>query len=465
MQITRHFVDVGTRRVHYRRCGSGPVILMVHQSPRSSTEYEALMRTWGKTHTCIAPDTPGFGQSDPLPDENATIDDFSDALVGLLDALGFDKVAAYGFHSGGTILVNTLARAPSRFTALAIGGFAIWTEEESKAFSQSYLPAFKPSAYGEHLAWLWNRILEQTWFFPWFDTRKAARIGVAHADVARVDAVIREMLDSGDAYRVGYGAVLRAPRIVPAPGEETRPVLISAYEADVLYEHIDRLPALHPSWEARKLATAADQQQASLDHLAPHAQSAPAVIGECADEGFITVGTAGFTGRLHWKGTGQTLRVHAPGQSVELLDLAAAKAIDLPGHGLSDSWEGAAPTDAAPWLAVIEAACTALGCTEIDIAPAPVGDPELLYPDLAPDRFGSYLTKAWQIVRAGKFFAPWYEASAANAIDFTSEAIAPEALRIEHRALLRSSAAREWAVTRDAVARTIGLANGDADGH
>ncbi|TYC86053.1 alpha/beta hydrolase, partial [Novosphingobium sp. BW1] len=244
MEITRHFVDVGSRRVHYRRCGAGPVVLMVHQSPRSSTEYEALMRTWGANFTCIAPDTPGFGQSDPLPDADATIDDFSDALVDLLDALGLEKVAAYGFHSGGTILVNTLKRAPQRFTALAIGGYAIWTEEESKAFSASYLPPFQPRGYGEHLTWLWNRILEQTWFFPWFDTRKEARIGVAHADPVRVDAVIREMLDSGDAYRVGYGAVLRAPREVPAANDETRPVLILAYAADVLYEHIDRLPAL-----------------------------------------------------------------------------------------------------------------------------------------------------------------------------------------------------------------------------
>ena len=46
--ITRHFIDIasetGTRRVHYRKCGQGPVLLLVHQSPRSSKEYETLMR-------------------------------------------------------------------------------------------------------------------------------------------------------------------------------------------------------------------------------------------------------------------------------------------------------------------------------------------------------------------------------------------------------------------------------------
>ncbi|GAM05898.1 alpha/beta hydrolase [Novosphingobium sp. MBES04] len=448
MEITRHFVDVGSRRVHYRRCGAGPVVLMVHQSPRSSTEYEALMRTWGANFTCIAPDTPGFGQSDPLPEADATIDDFSDALVDLLDALGLEKVAAYGFHSGGTILVNTLKRAPQRFTALAIGGYAIWTEEESKAFSESYLPPFRPSGYGEHLTWLWNRILEQTWFFPWFDTRKEARIGVAHADPVRVDAVIREMLDSGDAYRVGYGAVLRAPREVPGPSDETRPVLILAYAADVLYEHIDRLPALPAQWEARKVATPAEQQDQHIAHLGAHACPPPAQLGECADEGFLTLTCEGFSGRLHWRGprdTGQPLAIHAPGSSLELLDTTSACAIDLPGHGLSDDWSGPAPTDLASWMAVIEAAQQALGCSEIVLPPAPLGDPETLFPDLTPDRFGAYLTRAWSIVRAGKMFAPWYEASAANAIDFAPEALDPQTLRIEHRALLRSRAAKAWA--------------------
>lgn len=42
MRIFRHFIRVGNRRVHYRRAGSGPSLLMVHQSPRSSAEYEPL---------------------------------------------------------------------------------------------------------------------------------------------------------------------------------------------------------------------------------------------------------------------------------------------------------------------------------------------------------------------------------------------------------------------------------------
>ena len=64
--VSRHYLTINGRRVHYRRAGKGPPLLMVHQSPRSSAEYQELMQQWGAHFTCIAPDTPGFGQSQPL---------------------------------------------------------------------------------------------------------------------------------------------------------------------------------------------------------------------------------------------------------------------------------------------------------------------------------------------------------------------------------------------------------------
>ena len=69
------------------------------------------------------------------------------------------------------ILVAALRRHPDLFRCLAIGGYAVWTPEEMAIFGESYLPEFHPSGYGEHLTWLWSRMLEQSWVFPWFDTR------------------------------------------------------------------------------------------------------------------------------------------------------------------------------------------------------------------------------------------------------------------------------------------------------
>ena len=175
-----------------------------------------------------------------------------------------------------------------------------------------------PSAYGEHLTWLWNRILEQSWFFPWFDARPEARLSVAHDDPARVHAVVMEMLDAGDAYRLGYGAVLRAPRDIPSPDAVTPPVLIAAYDGDPLQAHIDRLGEMPTGWEARKVATPARLHDASLAFLKQLPAQDCQPLAEDDDAGFVHVNTGDFDGLIHWQGRkgARTLTLHAPGSEL-----------------------------------------------------------------------------------------------------------------------------------------------------
>ncbi|WP_298468687.1 alpha/beta fold hydrolase [uncultured Erythrobacter sp.] len=438
--ITRHIVTIPEtgRQVHYRRCGRGPVLLMVHQSPRSSAEYEALMQQWSAHFTCIAPDTPGFGQSDPLPQvgrRDPEIGDFADALGEFLDALGVGPCPAYGFHSGGIILVTALKRQPHRFRCLAIGGYAIWTEEEMRIFGERYLPEFHPSDYGEHLTWLWNRMLEQSWVFPWFDTREEARLSVAHADVARANQAVMEMLDAGNDYRAGYGAVLRAPRDIPTASADVPPCLITAYDGDPLQAHIDRLGAMPAGWNAKKVATPADHQAESLAFLLENGADGPlSNLAEDDTEGWLEV-----DGQLiHWKGTrgGDALVLHGPAGEMDEPH-EDTLAIDVPGHGQSSEFDDIE--------AAVRIAAEELGASRILWPTPPEGNPERLYPDMAPDRFGQHLQRAWAIARAEAFFSPWYEANAANAIPLDQQALDPAALHAGALARIRSgSAARRW---------------------
>jgi haloalkane dehalogenase len=444
LRITRHYLTINGRTVHYRRCGSGPALLMIHQSPRSSKEYEALMQQWGEHFTCIAPDTPGFGQSDPLSNPDPDIDDYADAVVEFGRALGLRQTAAYGFHSGAIILVTALKRHPDFFTGLAVGGYAIWTPQEMALFGDAYLPPFHPSAYGEHLTWLWNRVLEQSWFFPWFDVRGEARLLVAHDDASRVHAVVMEMLDAGDAYRLGYGAVLRASRDIPPPDRQTPPVLITAYDGDPLQAHIDRLGEMPAGWQANKVPSPKDHHDSSLAFL----RALPSVdcpsLAQDDDRGFISVATAEFDGMLHWQGHRKTghLVLHAPGG--ELSPVTDAVAVDMPGHGLSGQWQGEPPTTWSAWRAVIDEAMKAFDCAHVTYPKPELGDPANLFPDLTPDRFGNYLNTAWSIARARRFFAPWYEARAGTAISFKTGSVTLESLAKDHRALIRATAAREY---------------------
>jgi hypothetical protein len=280
--------------------------------------------------------------------------------------------------------------------------------------------------------------------------RGQARLPGAHADVARVDQAVREMLEAGDAYRAGYGAVLRAPRDIPPADAVVPPVLISAYAGDPLQAHIDRLGDLPAGWRAETVATPADHQRVSLDFLLGLPPVAAAPLRECADEGFAAVETAEFTGLVHWRGrAGEVATIPAPGRAISLVDGAG---IDPPGHGLSDDWTGG--SDRAAWDAVFADVARQCGFAGLQFeAPAP-GDPAQLYPDLTPDRFGSHLLRAWGAVRAAQFFRPWHQASAATAIAFDPAAIAPDRLAAAHLALLQARAARAFHI-----------ATGDQDGN
>ncbi len=444
--ISRHYLTINGRRVHYRRAGKGPPVLLIHQSPRSSAEYEAQMLKWGAHFTCIAPDTPGFGQSMPLAKAEPDINDFADAVAEFVTAMGLDKVPAYGFHSGAFILITALRRHPALFSAIAAGGYGQWTDEERAAFGENYLPPFLPTSYGEHLIWAWNRVLEQSWFFPWYDARPQTRMPRANDNPQEVDAVVREILDAGDSFRLGYAAVLLAKRDIPSAEELTAPVLITAYDGDPMQSHIDRLGKLPTHWEARKVRTAEDQQSQSLAFLQKHACVSPETYAEDADRGFVPVCLGSFNGLIHWQGKrgSKALKLAPPGSEADLIEAGEAIAIDPPGHGLSSPWQGAAPTDWPNWQQVINAAALELGTQHIVFPDLPSGDVDRLYPDLTPDRFGAYLVKAWAKVRAERFFAPWYEANAGNALSFDPADLTPEKLALHHRALIRANAAKAW---------------------
>ena len=451
MTTTRHFVDVrnpdGTlRRVHYRRAGSGPPVVLIHQSPRSSAEYEALIAHWAADFTCLAPDTPGFGESAPLPMPNPHVNDYADAVLAFMDAMGLGQAGAYGTHSGAITLITAAKRAPQRCAAIAANGYAVWTDAERADFGANYTPAFVPLPYGEHLAWVWHRIREQSWFFPWYAADDAHRLSVAHDNPATNHAMIMDILAAGASYAQGYAAVLQAPRDLPEPGAPTPPVFISGRNGDPLQAHIDRLGALPPGWEAYKLVTEAEVEAASRDWLLRYKATAAPEAPAPADQGYVMV--PGF-GQLHWLGDPDsgTVVIHSPGSAAEMVARPGTLAIDLPGHGLSDGF--AAPPTLDALIDVLEVALTALLttpptriegpaglaplATRLGAAFVPAAATATTWPDLAPDRYGSHLTRVWGLARAEVAFAPWDAPCAANARAFDPAEL--DAFRLHRRAL------------------------------
>ena len=66
-RIRRRYVDVPHGQVHLRIGGRGPAAVLLHDSPRSSVMHVQNIRWLGERFTVYALDTPGYGNSTPLP--------------------------------------------------------------------------------------------------------------------------------------------------------------------------------------------------------------------------------------------------------------------------------------------------------------------------------------------------------------------------------------------------------------
>ena len=211
MGITRHFVSIGggvfgARQVHYRRAGNGPAVLLLHQSPMSSRDLLPVIERWQSEFTLIAPDTPGYGLSDPFGREPVTMEEIADGVIELLDALGIDRVAVYGFHTGAMIVGALASRHPQRLSCAVANGYVVMDEAARADFLAHYLPRFEPRWDGGHLSWLWARLREQTIFFPWYRASQATRMRYDVPKTVTLRDNANEFLRAGDHYRVAYHA-------------------------------------------------------------------------------------------------------------------------------------------------------------------------------------------------------------------------------------------------------------------
>jgi pimeloyl-ACP methyl ester carboxylesterase len=459
-RIARQFATIrdgrwGARQVHYRRMGRGPVLILLHQSPLSSRDMIATMQRWQRQFTCIAPDTPGYGLSDPLGVPQAEMEDFAEAVIEFLDAIGVAKAAFYGFHTGAMLAAAVAARYPQRVHAVVSNGYVIPTAEERAELVASYLPPFEPRWDGAHLAWLWSRMREQVIFFPWYRKGAADRMYLNLPPPEALQGGLVEFLRADDHYRVAY----RAAFTMPANEALQRirvPALVTASRTDPTSRYLARVadPALTVT--VRECATPAETLDLALAHLrrapssaAPKPATAQPVPGRLWRQ-MIDVPGGQLRALRNDEGSGRVVVVvhDAVGSSDSVAALAASFigkrpviAIDLPGHGESEDTLPRGAVTVAAYAKALRKALDVLGVRECDLVGVQGGGLiglELAHlapkcvrrlvlagpmyfdkamqaelrqhyaPDIRIDGYGGHLLQAWQFIRDQGNYWPWY---------------------------------------------------------
>jgi len=447
---TRRYAEAAGRLVHYRRAGSGPPVVLLHDSPRSSVLHLPLLEALCGDCTLFALDTPGYGMSDPLPpDPRPELDDFGDALAATLEALGLERPTVYAFHTSSKIALSCAVRHPERIGRLVIDGLSLPATATPESFIASYMSPFEPDPDGAYLAKQWTKIRDLHRFFPWFQRELARRIPM---DEPTPEALHRYALDlfmAGRHYAAAYSAAMRYRALDALPDLGT-PTTFLAREDDVLYPFLDvveahlprcgtveRLPAGNDAWLQRLRALFCDGAGTAGE---------PAASAHAA-RGYVETGHGSVHYYRYGTGPQPVLLLHdPPGSGRDLEPLARSItgreviAPDLPGCGLSDPLDEAAGCDA--YAAVLAEAMQSLGAGRFDVIAfglsvpiavalaaawpervgrllldgMPVLDPasaesiaRRYAPPILPSREGSHFMATWHRLRDEQLQWPWYD--------------------------------------------------------
>jgi pimeloyl-ACP methyl ester carboxylesterase len=158
-QIERSFVSTEFGRIHIAAAGAGPPLLLLHQTPRSWDEFREVLPLLGRHYRAIAMDTVGYGDSDPLPRGQASIENWAKAARALLTALGIKRTAVAGHHTGAAIAVEIAAAYPQAVTALVLSA-SPYVDAARRSAAQKKRKAVvdeaTPRMDGAHLPELWS---------------------------------------------------------------------------------------------------------------------------------------------------------------------------------------------------------------------------------------------------------------------------------------------------------------------
>jgi pimeloyl-ACP methyl ester carboxylesterase len=117
-------VEINGVDIFYREAGNKhkPTILLLHGYPTSSHMFRNLMEDLSDEYHLIAPDYPGFGNSEqpPMTDFDYTFDNMSNIVEGLLEKLEIKKYSIYLMDYGAPIGFRIAAKYPERVQGLII---------------------------------------------------------------------------------------------------------------------------------------------------------------------------------------------------------------------------------------------------------------------------------------------------------------------------------------------------------
>ena len=129
---TYHRTQVDDVEIFYREAGpkDAPTIVLLHGYPSSSREFDSLAPLLATRYHLIAPDYPGFGQSEAPPPSSYsyTFDHLAETMDHLVEALKIASYTLYIHDYGAPVGLRMILAHPERLHALITQNGNIYEE-------------------------------------------------------------------------------------------------------------------------------------------------------------------------------------------------------------------------------------------------------------------------------------------------------------------------------------------------
>lgn len=241
--------------MHLREAGMGlpgVPLIMLHQASGASRAMAPLMQVIGAHRPVIAPDLPGNGDSF-APARPLDMAGYGAAVADMMDALGIERAAVYGFHAGASVAAELALAHPDRIAAVILDSMGLYDLDRASEFADKYVPDIKLHPHGLHMGEVWHYVRDTYLFWPWFETDAAHTRGVGLPPVRDINDKVMEVLKSLESFGDYYRAAFNHDKRTVLPGLRG-PVLVTAGAGNSQKGHMTEIAALIPGAETLETA-------------------------------------------------------------------------------------------------------------------------------------------------------------------------------------------------------------------
>ena len=238
------YLDLSHGQLRVRRFGTGGgrPVLYLHETPGGAGAERDLLTALGEGRTVIAPDLPGCGLSDPLPQPSTAA--YVDALRQALAQISPGPVDVVASFTATPLALRLAIAEPGRVRRLVLDGVLLEDEGGRAALARAYCPPLSFDRSGAHLQAAWQMLRDQAIQWPWYEGGSQAVRWTADApDALRLHRRFLDLLAQMDCYGEATAAALSCEPREDLP-RLAGPTLITTDAADPRFAHAPAAAAL-----------------------------------------------------------------------------------------------------------------------------------------------------------------------------------------------------------------------------